>query len=255
MSLGVTVTLPPPLPRNDMNMTPILPTVAAAVTSRASELQPPPLPLPPEPSPPPPPLPRPPEPVPPAFAIIDLLTGEDVRPTPTEHAAAWFRTLFTLYPWRRVQMHFGGPPHGDFMEGPPLMVHMLISSISAMGMLVLACSLRAQMPRRHLPRAPRIVEARPVLEAYGVLPLTAPEEDEEAALVPVMSGEVMMVPARGWRPGARLAFTELPAGEPVAVGERVGQPVDEDEHAPLAAPPETQLAHVEPPLARHVEET
>ena len=60
------------------------------------------------------------------------------------------------------------------VEGPPLILHMIVSTFSALGMLILACSLRAQMGHRHLRHhrhlRPAVVMAQPVLQAYGVVP-------------------------------------------------------------------------------------
>jgi hypothetical protein len=213
--------------------------LSAQLLSLGDALPPPP--LPPEPSPPPPPLPLPPEPSPPL--LLSYLDGE---------ASA-------------IEI-----------DGPPLILHMIVSTFSALGMLVLACSLRAQtvrlVPRRQFRDHP-IVEARPVLQVYGVVPthdtshdvpLTAATDDdvEEAhdaheldelpphadelpphAHEPPASDEpamtsgavpssgtaeesVVAVPAREWSPQRTLAFTELRVGAPVAVGERVGVPVD-----------------------------
>jgi len=95
------------------------------------------------------------------------------------------------------------------LEGPSLMVHTLISSISAVVMLLLAMSLRAQAhARRPMMRAP-VAEARPVLQAYGVVPtadtaeLRAAENDAVAARV-----ELQMLP-------------------PVAVGQRLSSVAEE----------------------------
>ena len=105
----------------------------------------PPNPQPPEPSPPPPPSPRPPEPSPPSL-LLHFLDGDGAL----------------------VQEHAG------MVEGPPLILHMIVSTFSALGMLILACSLRAQMGHRHLRHhrhlRPAVVMAQPVLQAYGVVP-------------------------------------------------------------------------------------
>lgn len=133
--------------------------------------------------------------------------------------------------------------HPALMEGPPLLLHMMVSSMSALGMLFLACSLRAQT--RQLQRAPRrapVVHARPVLQVYGVLPqgeLPAAEDDDEGEEHSVELGSVarygevedaasatiVMVPT-DFSPSTTLRVTEMPVTQDVAVGERVGLPVD-----------------------------
>ena len=191
--------------------------------TEAAENQPP-FPHPPEPSPPPPPSPNPPEPSPPII-VLHFLDGDT--------------TILQ-----------GGPR----MEGPPLILHMLVSTFSALGMLILACSLRLQnRPHHHHRLRPPVVEARPVLQAYGMVPTNADEIElgdepqraphaEEggdggergdggtsaATAEPAM---VVVVPARDWSPRRTMAFTELRAELPVVAGERVGEPV-----APPAEP-------------------
>ena len=111
-------------------------------------------PTPPEPSPPPPPWPRPPEPSPPQKTFPILLAER----TPLS----------------------GVPP--GIAEGPSLLLHTVISSISAIVMLLLACSLRFQSHRRLGPLRGTVVQARPVLQAYGVIPMSGASVDDEEPL-------------------------------------------------------------------------
>lgn len=144
--------------------------VSAATSSqpsqhRSSASNSPPLPLPPEPSPPPPPPPRPPEPSPPGtkqqddeVLVLHFLDGDDTA----------------------IHVRQGE------MQGPSLLLHMIISGLSMVAMLVLTCSLRAQTLRRVRVR-PSVAIARPVLQLYGMLPNT----DSHAAaseLVDVVDG-------------------------------------------------------------------
>lgn len=100
------------------------------------------------------------------------------------------------------------------LEGPSLMVHTLISSISAIVMLLLAMSLRAQAhARRPMMRAP-VAEARPVLQAYGVVP-TADTAEMRAAEEPSAPNEAVA------------ASVELQMLPPVAVGHRLSSAAEE----------------------------
>ena len=190
---------------------------------------PPPRPQPPEPSPPPPPSPWPPEPSPPAL-LLHFLDGD-------------------------VSLQ----GHPTMIDGPPFFLHLMVSASSALAMLVLACSLRMQTRRlqHHRPMRTPIVEAQPVIQAYGVLPTSeqplpaatadeeeADERDANSRSLPVDdrvggSGRhlepstVVMVPAHSWSPLATLAFTELPVVSEPALGERIGEPVDGAAEAPL----------------------
>jgi hypothetical protein len=123
------------------------------------------------------------------------------------------------------------------VEGPPLMLHFLVSTLSAITMLMLACTLRVQNVRRLRPRLP-VAEAIPVLQVYGMVPrrddeaTTAEEEDsshEMQALAPsdvhgtndsaMAIGLELAAPSRTWRSAC---VTAQPiASVPVALGERI----------------------------------
>ena len=141
-----------------------------------------------EPSPPPPPWPAPPEPSPPLHA-----------------APASERVAFTsLLSGERVQL-LGGEP-----QGPSLVLHAAVSIMSAVVMLILACSLRVQVrldsrPRR---RDVPVAEARPVMLAYGILPTS------ESPAVVEMDGDSAAIPmAVGQRVGVSVA-PAVDAGQP-----------------------------------------
>lgn len=190
----------------------------------------PPMPLPPEPSPPPPPVPRLPEPSPPQqlTALQFTLASSD------QFSLSESDNPFQLRP----------------PEAPSLLLHSMVSMLSACAMLVLACSLRAQTRRARL-RPVGVVMARPVLQVYGYL---ASEEDEmhaavevggsggsagngggggreAASLQPVAAiapaAETIEVaiatgPSSSWR-NWQVRATPLEAGAPVAVGHPVAR--------------------------------
>ena len=62
------------------------------------------------------------------------------------------------------------------IQGPSLLLHMLVSSLSALAMLALTCSLRYQAMTRVRVR-PSVAIARPVLQVYGVLPGSESQAD------------------------------------------------------------------------------
>ena len=178
----------------------------------------PPLPLPPEPSPPPPPPPRPPEPSPPSYVFLHFLDEDSA-------------------------LQLGHPQ----LEGPSLMMHMVISSLSAVAMLVLACSLRTQQRViRHRPR-PAVAHATPIYgTVYGMVPghddaEDAPVDVNPAALPgaeegPNMSStiELEVIASSSWSPRARCSTTvtaePISTSVPVVIAERIGE----------AQPPEVQ---------------
>jgi hypothetical protein len=116
--------------------------LALVCASSATRSSPPPAPSPPEPSPPPPPPPLPPEPASNSDEVVVLhfLDGDETA----------------------VMRRSG-------VQGPSLLLHMLVSSLSALAMLVLTCSLRHQALQRVRVR-PSVAIARPVLQVYGMLP-------------------------------------------------------------------------------------
>ena len=177
---------------------------------------PPPYPVPPEPSPPPPPVPLAPEPAPPdgnqdLFFYFD---GQERIPT--------------MRP----------------IEGPGIMVHMLISTLSAVGMLMLACSLRVQHRVRLRPPV-ALAQVVPVLQVYGIVPgeeTTAPIGEGEGEgdgsgnaienvplppIAPVVEGgaeamiEVELQIVRGVEPTSRVTALPLTAGAPITIGQPV----------------------------------
>ena len=181
----------------------------------------PPRPLPPEPSPPPPPAPRPPEPSPPSLFLLHFF-DDDAAVTVS---------------------------HGQMqMEQPSLILHMLVSSLSAFAMLILACGLRAQRSIvRHRPR-PAVAEATPVLQVYGTIP--SHEDVEEGSEAQIADSvvhdtittsddadashssstiELEIIATTGWSPRSRLSATvsaqPIPASVPIVIAERVGEAV------------------------------
>lgn len=72
---------------------------------------------------------------------------------------------------------------------PSLLLHTVVSMMSAMVMLTLACFLRLQTGREHRRRAP-VAQARPIMMAYGVVPTTEEVNtvDEVADRTPMAIG-------------------------------------------------------------------
>jgi len=125
-----------------------------------------------EPSPPPPPWPQPPEPSPPSphplghNVLGSLLSGEQV---------------FDL---GDLEVHRG------ITNGPDVLLHSIVSMMSAVVLLVLACSLRVQaQPRRRAP----VANAYPVMLAYGMVPTSemtiATSEDLGEVGIPIAVGQ------------------------------------------------------------------
>ena len=125
-----------------------------------------------EPSPPPPPWPQPPEPSPPSphplghIVLGSLLSGEQV---------------FDL---GDLEVHRG------ITNGPDVLLHSIVSMMSAVVMLVLACSLRVQaQPRRRAP----VANAYPVMLAYGMVPTSemtiAVSDDVGEVGIPISVGQ------------------------------------------------------------------
>ena len=193
----------------------------------------PPMPSPPEPSPPPPPVPRMPEPSPPQLTALQFTLASSDQ----------FSLSESENPFRMR------PP-----EAPSLLLHSMVSMLSACAMLVLACSLRAQTRRARL-RPVGVVMARPVLQVYGIVPGSEEEEMHAAvegggsggnagdgggggggreaasqqavvaAIAPAAETiEVAIAtgPSSSWR-NWQVRATPLEAGAPVAVGQPVAQ--------------------------------
>ena len=160
-----------------------------------------------EPSPPPPPWPHPPEPSPPSptrqFVLGSLLSGEQV---------------FDL---GDLEVHRGST------NGPDVLLHSIVSMMSAIVMLVLACSLRVQaQPRRRA----HVANAYPVMLAYGMVPTSemtmAVSDDVGEVGIPISVGQridLIMQPI-GPVVDAQESFEESPSVAP----ERVPNPTEHE---------------------------
>ena len=162
-----------------------------------------------EPSPPPPPWPQPPEPSPPSLhplghiVLGSLLSGEQV---------------FDL---GDLEVHRG------ITNGPDVLLHSIVSMMSAVVLLVLACSLRVQaQPRRRAP----VANAYPVMLAYGMVPTSemtiATSEDLGEVGIPVAVGQRIDLIMQPIAPvvDARESFEESSSVAP----ERVSNPRREE---------------------------
>ena len=162
-----------------------------------------------EPSPPPPPWPQPPEPSPPSphplghIVLGSLLSGEQV---------------FDL---GDLEVHRG------ITWGPDVLLHSIVSMMSAVILLVLACSLRVQaQPRRRAP----VANAYPVMLAYGMVPTSemtiATSEDLGEVGIPIAVGQRIDLIMQPIAPvvDARESFEETPSVAP----ERVPNPTEHE---------------------------
>ena len=160
-----------------------------------------------EPSPPPPPWPHPPEPSPPSptrqFVLGSLLSGEQV---------------FDL---GDLEVHRGST------NGPDVLLHSIVSMMSAIVMLVLACSLRVQaQPRRRA----HVANAYPVMLAYGMVPTSemtiAVSDDVGEVGIPISVGQRIDLIMQPIAPvvDAQESFEESPSVAP----ERVPNPTEHE---------------------------
>ena len=114
-------------------------------------------------------------------------------------------------------------------------MQMFVSTFSALGMLVLACSLRQQarwQPTTR-PRIP-VAHARPVLQAYGILPTAPPAAEDGTELEAVEAAHAVR----------QLQVDEVQLGQAEAVDSAAAAIGNEPTAAGSVGPPETGGAHL-----------